>query len=278
MTSMITRTKMNLLRMNHVDSLVKEKRSFIRLQNRLIKNVLSGIYDENLIAAAAEDEERKRKEEFDAFMEQYDFEEEKIKKEEEDEKKRKAKFDTFMSKYFPYENLDKKQEEVFAPTTASAAIADFDVEAYMAKHYPKNYDGPYPLIGDKAEEFAAATTNIDEESPLKKRKINFDEEVFPEKRNIDYIRPKNYATMFLEDNCVLVQNFKKHNSIMKVHYDKELDCFYDYKESRLYPTLQEASKAHCDSIGVKYPVNAWRKFKLLNKDGTLSSIERLDIV
>lgn len=258
MSSIITRNKLNSIRMVRADSLRKEKRNFIRKQNRLIKNVLSGIYDEELIAATAP-----------ANYEEKEFQQE--------EKETKSEFNEFMSKYFPYEDYEEAQSEIFTSIPENPSpIANFDVESYMSKHYPKNYDGPYPLIGDKAEEFAAtaAANAFNEESPLKKRKINFDEEKIPK----EYVRPKNYAAVYLKDDSVLVQNFKKHNSTMKVHYDKELDCFYDYKESRLYPTLQEASKAHCDLIGIKYPVNAWRKFKLLNKDGTLSSIERLDLV
>jgi hypothetical protein len=72
-------------------------------------------------------------------------------------------------------------------------------------------------------------------------------------------RSPTYAREKLRQDDILVQVLN--GDRMFLRYDRENDTFIRADNNRVYPTLNSASVAHAEEVGLSYHPNAWTTFK-----------------
>jgi hypothetical protein len=88
-------------------------------------------------------------------------------------------------------------------------------------------------------------------------------------RPVQQRRSSTYAYNKLVQNELLVQTLRGHR--MVVRYDRLNDRFIRVSDNTVYPTLNRASAAHAEEVGLATTPNAWTTFKRFNG----SSIDNL---
>ena len=72
-------------------------------------------------------------------------------------------------------------------------------------------------------------------------------------------RSPTYAREKLRQDEILVQTLNSHRMFLR--YDRLNDSFIRTDNNRVYPTLNSASVAHAEEVGLSYHPNAWTTFK-----------------
>ena len=91
----------------------------------------------------------------------------------------------------------------------------------------------------------------------------------PVERPVQQRRSNNYAYEKLAQGDILVQTLRGQG--MVVRYDRLNDRFIRVSDNTVYPTLNRASAAHAEEVGLASTPNPWTTFKRLNG----SSIDNL---